>query len=138
VRLRPSAVLYSWIALGSGIGGIARAWCAHLSAGMFGDAFPWGILLINVLGSLIIGAFFGCAGPGGSLRVRPATAHFITTGLCGGYTTFSAFSLDTLNLIRDGQPLAAGANVALSLALCLLFVWVGYALASRLSRRTSG
>ena len=138
MRLRPGTTLYVWIALGSGIGGVARAWCVQLSSGVFGEAFPWGILLVNVLGSLIIGAFFGYAGAGGSLRVRPAAAHFVTTGICGGYTTFSAFSLDTLNLIRDGRPVAAGANAILSVALCLLFVWAGYALASRLSRpRTS-
>lgn len=129
----PSATFYFWIAIGSGIGGAARLWCAEMSARAFGEGFPWGILLVNVLGSFIIGFFFTFAGPGGRLHVRPAVSQFVMTGLCGGYTTFSAFSLDTLHLMRDGRLVAAGANVALSLALGLLSVWLGHALAARLS-----
>src|SRR5689334_13275411 len=95
-RRRPGTMLYLWIALGSGLGGGARLWCAQMSARLFGDAFPWGILIINAVGSLVIGFYFTYTGPDGRLLVRPTTRQFVMTGLCGGYTTFSAFSLDTL------------------------------------------
>lgn len=133
-RTRPgsSAALYFWIAVGSGLGGAARLWCVEMSARVFGEGFPWGILLVNMLGSFAIGFYFTLAGPGGRLHVRPTVNQFVMTGLCGGYTTFSAFSLDTLHLARDGRLLAAGANVVLSLSLCLLSVWLGHALAARL------
>lgn len=127
-------MLYLWIALGSGIGGAARLGCADMSAWAFGGSFPWGILLVNVAGSFIIGFFFTYTGPDGRQLVRSATRQFVMTGLCGGYTTFSAFSLDTLNLVRDGRVLAAWGNVVLSLALCLAFVWLGHVLADRLNR----
>jgi CrcB protein len=138
-RLGPSAALYVWIAVGSGIGGAARFWCTEMSARLLGgEAFPWGILLVNVAGSLVIGFFFTYSGPDGRLHVSTTTRQFVMTGLCGGYTTFSAFSLDTLNLMRDGRIFAAGANVVLSLALCLLFAWLGHALAARLNRPARG
>ncbi len=127
-------MLYVWIAVGSGIGGAARFWCSEMSAQLLGEAFPWGILLVNAAGSFIIGFFFTYTGPDGRLLVSSTTRQFVMTGLCGGYTTFSAFSLDTLHLMRDGRVLAAGANVVLSVALCLLFVWLGHALAARLNR----
>jgi CrcB protein len=137
-RLGPSAGLYAWIAFGSGIGGAARFWCAEMSARLLGAGFPWGILLVNVAGSLVIGFFFTYSGPDGRLLVSTTTRQFVMTGLCGGYTTFSAFSLDTLNLMRDGRIFAAGANVVLSVALCLLFAWLGHALAARLNRPARG
>jgi CrcB protein len=131
-------MLYAWIALGSGIGGAGRFWCAEMSARLFGVAFPWGILFVNVVGSFVIGFLFTYSGPDGRRPVSATTRQFVMTGLCGGYTTFSAFSLDTLNLMRDGRLFAAGANVALSLALCLLFVWLGHALAATLDRLRRG
>jgi CrcB protein len=137
-RLGPSAVLYVWIAVGSGIGGAARFWCAEMAVRLLGDGFPWGILLVNVAGSLVIGFFFTYSGPDGRLLVSTTTRQFVMTGLCGGYTTFSAFSLDTLNQMRDGRIFAAGANVVMSVALCLLFAWLGHALAARLNRPARG
>ena len=129
-----SAALYLWIAVGSGIGGAARLGCAEMSAWAFGEGFPWGILLVNVLGSFVIGFYFALAGPGGRLHARPVVNQLVMTGLCGGFTTFSAFSLDTLQLLREARPAAAGANVVLSVAMCLLLVWLGHALAGRLGR----
>lgn len=127
-------MLYLWTAVGSGIGGAARVWCAHMSAQLFGEAFPWGMLLVNTAGSFVIGFFFTLSGPGGRLPASSATRLFVMAGLCGGFTTFSAFSLDTLNLVREGRMPAACANVALSVGLCLLLVWLGHLLAARLSR----
>lgn len=133
-RWGPSAELYLLIAVGSALGGGARLWCADMAARAFGTAFPLGILLVNVVGSLVIGFYFTLTGPDGRLLVRGTTRQFVMTGLCGGYTTFSAFSLDTLDLLRDGRMLAAGANVVLSVALCIAAAWLGHAAASRLSR----
>jgi CrcB protein len=127
-------MIYFWIALGSGIGGVARFACADFAAWLLGNTFPWGILLINALGSFVIGFFFTYTGPDGRLLVSSTTRQFVMTGLCGGYTTFSSFSLDTLNLLRDQRLLAAGANIVLSVAACLLFVWVGHVVAAELNK----
>lgn len=137
-RAQARTMIYFWIALGSGIGGIARFGCTEVAAWLFGGAFPWGILFINAFGSFVIGFFFTYSGPDGRLLVSSTTRQFVMTGLCGGYTTFSSFSLDTLNLMRDGRVVAAGANVVLSLAACLLFVWVGHVLAAELNRTRRG
>jgi CrcB protein len=131
----PREAIYFWIALGSGLGGVARLWCANMAPRVFGEAFPWGILLVNIVGSFAIGLFFTLTGPEGRLRVSTTARQFVMTGLCGGYTTFSAFSLDTMGLVRDGRALAAGANVFLSVALCIGAAWLGHAVAARLSRR---
>jgi CrcB protein len=131
----PRGAIYFWIALGSGLGGVARLWCAEMAPRVFGEAFPWGILLVNIAGSFVIGLFFALTGPEGSLRVSTTARQFVMTGLCGGYTTFSAFSLDTLSLMRDGRVVATGANVILSVALCIGAAWLGHVLAVRVSQR---
>lgn len=133
-HLGPSAELYLLIALGSALGGGGRLLCVDVVGRALGAAFPWGILLVNVAGSLVIGFFFTLTGPDGRLLVRGTTRQFVMTGLCGGYTTFSAFSLDTLHLVRDGRVLAAGTNIVLSVALCLIGVWLGHTLAAKLAR----
>jgi CrcB protein len=135
---RTHAALYLWVILGSGLGGAARYGGARLSAAVFGTAFPWGILIINVIGSFVIGFVFTYTGPDGRLLVSSTTRQFVMTGLCGGFTTFSSFSLDTLNLMRDGHGFAAAANIVLSVACCLLSVWCGHAIAEALSRPSRG
>jgi len=121
---------YLWIMLGGAIGTGARYWCSGIVARMFGETFPWGTLIINVLGSLIIGFFATLTGPDGRILVGATARQFVMIGICGGYTTFSSFSLQTLNLMNDGEWLSAGGNVLLSVALCLIAVWAGQALAS--------
>ena len=91
-----------------------------------GETFPVGTLLINVTGSFAIGFFAALTAPEGRWLVSPAFRVFFMVGVCGGYTTFSSFSLQTLNLARDGEWLHAGANAVLSLGLCLVAVWLGY------------
>jgi fluoride exporter len=118
--------IYFWIAVGSALGGIARYWCSGVAARMIGETFPWGTLIVNVVGSIIIGFFATLTGPDGRLFVSSTTRQFVMLGLCGGYTTFSSFSLQTLNLISDGEWLYAGLNVGLSVFLCLLGVWMGH------------
>jgi len=114
---------YLWVALGSAIGGVARYWATLAANQWLGAAFPWGTILINVSGSLIIGAVAARA-PSDAVRL------FVMVGICGGFTTFSAFSLQTLVLLQQGAPLRALANVLLSVLLCVLACWAGWRLAS--------
>ena len=125
---------YLWIGLGSALGGMARYGCSGLAARYIGAAFPWGTLIVNVSGSLVIGILAALAAADGRLLISPDARAFLMIGVCGGFTTFSAFSIETLDLARDGDWLWAGANVVLSVVLCLLAVWLGYMGASALSR----
>jgi CrcB protein len=102
-------------------------------ARLLGETFPWGTLIVNVSGSLVIGLFAALTGPDGRLFVGSTARQFVMIGICGGYTTFSSFSLQTLNLMNDGEWLYASGNIVLSVALCLLAVWAGYMLASSLN-----
>jgi|SRR5579864_5118100 len=117
-----------WVALGSAIGGVGRYWCSGAVARRYGEQFPWGTLFVNVVGSLIIGIFSGL-GPDGSNLVEPGIRQFVMAGICGGYTTFSSFSLQTLNLARGGQWIGVWANIIISAATCLVAVWIGFAVA---------
>jgi CrcB protein len=124
-------MLYIWIGLGGTLGTIARY---GLSTAITGEFFPWGTLIINVTGSFAIGFFATLTGPQGVLLAAPEVRSFFTIGFCGGYTTFSSFSLQTLNLARDGQWLAAGGNVLASNIGCLGAVWLGHVCAMALRR----
>ncbi|MCZ0954659.1 MAG: fluoride efflux transporter CrcB [Rhodospirillaceae bacterium] len=125
---------YLWIGLGSALGGMARYGCSGLAARYIGATFPLGTLIVNVSGSLVIGFLASLAVADGRLLISPDARAFLMIGLCGGFTTFSAFSIETLDLARDGDWLWAGANVVLSVVLCLLAVWLGYMGASAISR----
>jgi CrcB protein len=124
---------YLWIAIGSALGGMARYWSSGVTARLIGETFPWGTLLVNVLGSLIIGFFATLTAPDGRLFVDTTTRQFVMIGLCGGYTTFSAFSLQTLNLMNDGEWFYVGLNIGASVILCLAAVWIGHQLAGHLN-----
>jgi CrcB protein len=117
---------YAWIILGGALGTGARFAASSLVAGLVGETFPWGTLLVNVSGSLLIGFFATLTGPDGRLFMPSDLRQFVMVGFCGGYTTFSSFSLQTLNLASDGQFARAGLNVVLSVVLCLAFVWLGH------------
>ena len=120
-------MIYLWIALGSAIGGAGRYWCNNVVSSAFGDAFPWGTIAVNVAGSFLIGFLASIDPfPGRSWLPGPEARAFLMVGVCGGYTTFSAFSLQTLDLLRNGQWPEALGNIALSVALCLLAVWIGH------------
>lgn len=123
-----------WVAMGAAIGGVGRYWCSGAIARAFGETFPWGTLFVNVLGSLVIGLIATVTGPDGRLLVGTAARQFMMVGILGGFTTFSSFSLQTLNLIEDGEWLYAGANVTLSVVLCLVGVWCGTTLGTALNR----
>ena len=124
---------YLWIAAGSALGGMARYACSSLVAGWFGQAFPWGTLIINVLGSFVIGFFAALTGPDGRVLAPGDVRQFVMVGVCGGYTTFSSFSLQTLTLAQDGAFVRAGLNVGASVVLCLIAVWIGWAAAASLN-----
>jgi CrcB protein len=118
-------LIYFWLGLGGALGTVTRFWLNGVVSTYF-DTFPMGTLVINVSGSFLIAFFSTLTDPGGRWMVSPTTRMFFMTGICGGYTTFSAFSLQTLNLARDGEWLYAGLNAVLSLVLCLLAAWLGY------------
>ena len=125
--------MYIWVAMGGAVGTLGRYWLSGVVARLIGETFPWGTLLINVTGSFIIGFFATLTGPDGRVYAASSTRQFVMTGICGGYTTFSSFSLQTLNLANDGEVLHAGANVGLSVVLCLLAVWAGSVAANSLN-----
>lgn len=125
---------YLIVGLGSALGGAARYGCGVLAAALWPLAFPWMTILINILGSFVIGLFATLTGPDGRLLVGTLWRQFVMVGICGGYTTFSTFSLDNFALLRAGRPLAAGANLFLSLTLCLVGVWLGHRAAQRLNQ----
>ena len=124
---------YIWIAIGSALGGMARYWCSGLAARLIGETFPWGTIIVNVAGSLIIGFFATLTGPDGRVFADTLTRQFVMIGLCGGFTTFSSFSLQTLNLANDGEWLQAGGNIVGSVILCLIAIWMGYLLAASIN-----
>jgi CrcB protein len=129
--------LYLWIALGGALGSMLRFGAASAVAAWLGEAFPWGTLMVNVVGSFVIGFFASYIVVDGKLTVGPAGRHFFMTGVLGGFTTFSSFSLQTLSLAREGEWLKAGVNVGASVGLCLFSVWLGYATAMALRSRTA-
>jgi CrcB protein len=121
---------YLWVAIGGALGSVSRFWLSGFVANRFGETFPWGTLVINVTGSFVIGFFASLTGTEGRWLVSPSFRTFFMIGICGGYTTFSSFSLQTLNLARDGEWLYAGVNILLSVVLCLAGVWFGFLLAN--------
>ncbi len=129
---------YLWIAFGGAIGSMARYLSSNMVAGWLGGHFPWGTLFINILGSFIIGFFGALTGPGGRIFVSNDVRLFVMVGICGGYTTFSSFSLQTLDLMRDGAYLRAGLNVGGSVVLCLAAVFIGYILAAAINASKAG
>ena len=128
-----NAIPYILIAIGGALGSVARFALSGVAASQLGSTFPWGTLIVNVLGSFVIGFFSAFTGPEGRWTVGEGGRMFFMTGVLGGFTTFSSFSLQTLALARDGEWLRAGGNVAGSVIICLVAVWLGHLLAVALS-----
>lgn len=122
-----SGISYLWVALGGALGSVARFGVTNFISRSVGAGLPWGTLLVNVSGSLIIGAIAGLISLEGRFLDAPDARAFVMIGVLGGFTTFSSFSLESLNLARDGEWMLAGANIALSVVLCLAAVGIGYA-----------
>jgi CrcB protein len=119
---------YLMVALGGALGSVLRFWLGSIVGHKAGSPF-WGTLFVNVTGCFLIGLLDSLRenGPGEFNR------YFLMVGVMGGYTTFSTFSLQTLELFREGNPGLAAANVALSMGLCLVGVWLGLSLGGWLS-----
>jgi CrcB protein len=124
---------YLLIALGGALGSVARFASTEWVQSHWPSGFPWGTLLVNVLGSLIIGALAGLTETDRH-QLPLLTRQFLMIGVLGGYTTFSSFSLQTLMLLRSGAALTAGLNVLASVVLCLLAAWCGFVLVTAMSR----
>lgn len=119
-----------WIAAGGALGTLLRYWATLLAAAWLGERMPWGTILINITGSFLIGAIAALTETAGRWAVPADLRLFLMVGICGGFTTFSAFSLQTLTLFQAGEPVRAGANIAISVIACLAAVWAGHALGS--------
>ena len=123
---------YLWVALGGAAGSVARFWLNGVVSERYGATFPWGTMAVNVLGSFVIGVLGAMTLPEGrmSSEARTLTTQLLMIGICGGFTTFSSFSLQTLHLLCDREWLYAGGNILLSVVLCLLATWLGFLLGS--------
>jgi len=119
-------IIYLWIAFGSALGGVARYACQGWAARFISETFPWGTMIVNIAGCSFIGFFATLTGSDGRMLVGTTVRQFVMVGICGGYTTFSSFILETLNLVRDGQWTQAAGYVLGSLVFCLLGVWLGH------------
>ena len=122
------------VAVGGGLGSLARFWLAELFVALGMSAFPWATLATNVSGSMLIGLIAVLTGPDGRLLVAPELRLFWMVGICGGYTTFSSFSLQTLTLAQGGEWSRAAMNIGLSVILCLVAVWLGCMIGAWLNR----
>ncbi len=127
-------LVYAYIALGGAIGSVSRYAVSSAIARGVNEVFPWGTLFANISGCFLIGLFAMLTGPDGRVLVAPDFRQFFTVGICGGYTTFSSFSLQTLALARDGDMTRAGLNVAGSVVCCLLGVWLGSVLGAAINQ----
>lgn len=119
---------YLYVGLGSALGGVARFWLGGLIGWRFHPTI--GVLFVNVTGSFLIGLIAGLT----SARSAPVTKWFLMTGVMGGYTTFSSFSLQTLELMQKGEWMGATANAGASLLFCLVGVWLGFLLGHLVQR----
>jgi len=112
------------IFLGAGFGGVSRYWISNITYGILGRQFPYGTLVVNISGCFLMGLLFVLIlerfdGIGPQLR------SLLLIGLLGGYTTFSSFSIETLNLFENGAYLSAALNILFSVILCIAATWLG-------------
>ena len=125
---------YFWVAVGGALGTLARFRLANAVLALTGPKFPWGTLLINVLGSFVISFFGMLTGASQRWPLSYEARLFVMVGLCGGFTTFSSFSLQTVELIRTGQTGRACAYAAASVVLCLIACGLGMSAAAALNQ----
>ena len=129
---RNTAILYACVAAGGVLGSVARYLASLLIPVVAG--FPYATLFVNITGSFVIGFYSTLSGPDGRLFAGTRQRQFVMTGFCGGYTTFSAFSLETVRLLGSGRTDTALFYIAVSVVTWLVAVWLGHMLASRLNR----
>lgn len=121
-----------WVAIGGALGSVARYWVALWMVPLSRD-LPWGTILINIVGSFAIGFFGTLTVEHGRFPVSDAGRTFFMVGVCGGFTTFSSFSLQTLELLKAGAVGRALLNIVISVVVCLIAVTAGYLAAERLN-----
>lgn len=112
------------IFLGAGIGGVSRFWVSNIVYFFVGRNFPYGTLVVNVSGCFLMGLLFVVLQEWLN-EIAPQLRSFLLIGILGGYTTFSSFSIETLNLFENGDWLGATLNILLTTLLCLIAVWLG-------------
>jgi len=113
-----------YIAAGSALGGVSRYLLSRWINALIPALIPWGTFSVNVLGSFLTGIFYGMAVKNESLA--PAIVLLLTTGFCGGFTTFSAFAFENMQLIKSGASLMAFSYTAISLVVGLAAVFLGF------------
>jgi CrcB protein len=119
---------YVAVAVGGAMGSVARFWLAGVMTTLTGPRFPWGTLLINVVGSFVIGLVAAATLTPERIAMHPTMRVFLMTGVCGGFTTFSAFSLQTLELMQAGELVPAFGYAAGSVVLCVIATYCGWLL----------
>ncbi len=124
-----------FVMLGGALGTGARFWLSGAIAARYGESFPLGTLIVNVTGCFLVGLLATVSDPAGRFLAAANLRQFLLLGICGGYTTFSSFSLQTLDLIRDGDWGRAGLNITASVFLCLIATWLGRVVALSLVTR---
>ncbi len=116
------------VAVGGALGSLGRFWLTGVMLGLTGPRFPWGTLLINVAGSFVIGLVAGLTLTPERIGLHPDLRIFLMTGVCGGFTTFSAFSLQTLELLQSGDVVPALGYAMGSVVLCVAATLGGWLL----------
>ncbi len=125
---------YVAVAIGGALGSVARFGLSGFIARGLDEVFPWGTLIVNISGCFIIGLFAVVTGPEGRVLVPSEYRQLVMVGFCGGYTTFSSFSLQTLILMKGGDMTRASLNLVASVLFCMLGVYVGSALGALLNQ----
>lgn len=125
--------IWAWVAFGSALGGGTRFMAGDLFQRLWVMAFPWDTLFVNFTGSFLIGFIATLTDAGGRVMLPTHIRQFLMTGFCGGYTTFSILSLQSLALLEN-RPSLGVLNLALTLTTCLLAVWGGHTFAGRLNQ----
>lgn len=126
--------LYALVGLGAAIGGVARMLVSLGALALTGPGFPWGTLVANVVGSFAIGFYATLSEPGGRLMASAGVRQFVIAGLCGGFTTFSVFSLESVQFLAARHYVMAATYVGVSVVTWLMAVWLGFVIATRLNR----
>ena len=124
---------YLWIAIGSALGGMARYWCSGVAARLIGETFPWGTIIVNIVGSFIIGFFATLTGPDGRIFADTLTRQFVMIGILRRLYHLLLLQPANAGLVQDGEWWLAGANIALSVVACLVAVWLGFVLAASIN-----
>ena len=132
--MRREIRLYAAVAAASALGAVCRYLCGLAVLAVAGPGFPWGTLAVNVLGSFGIGLFATLSGPDGRWLLGPTRRLAVMTGFCGGFTTFSAFGLETVLALEQADYALAGLNLGVSIVGWLVAAWIGLAIATRINR----